>query len=58
MQQTKTYTSGIFKREARYQFERDLKKMKRKGWRVQTVTDEGIGTGSAHTGRLTVIYEK
>jgi hypothetical protein len=43
MQQARTYASGRFKREARYQFEKDL--------------NEGIGTGSAHTGRLTAVYE-
>lgn len=58
MQCAKTYISGIFKREARYQFEHDFKKMKKKGWHVHTVTDEGVGTGTAHTGRLTVIDEK
>ncbi len=58
MQQNKTYTSGMFKGEARYQFERDLKKMTKHGWRVLTVTDGGVGTGIEHTGRLTVVYEK
>lgn len=58
MQQVKTYSSGMFKREARYQFERDLKKMSKQGWRVLTVTDEGVGTGTAHTGRLKVVFEK
>jgi hypothetical protein len=58
MQQIKTYTSGMFKREARYQFLRNIKKMAKGGWHVHTVTDEGVGTGQAHTGRLTVIYEK
>ncbi len=58
MQQSRTYVSGMFKREARYQFEKDLKKMTKQGWHVHTVTDEGVGAGAAHTGRLTVIYEK
>lgn len=57
MQQARTYASGRFKREARYQFEKDLKKRTKHGWRVPTITDEGIGTGSAHTGRLTDVYE-
>lgn len=48
----------MFKGEARYQFERDLQKMKKKGWRIQTLTDEGKGSGAAHTGKLTVVYEK
>jgi hypothetical protein len=58
MQQVKTYTSGLFKREARYQFVRNLKKMAKDGWHVHTVTDEGVGKGQAHTGRLKVVYEK
>ncbi len=58
MQQTKTYSSGMFKGEARDQFTRDLKKMMKSGWQVHTVTDDGVGTGQAHTGHLTVIYEK
>ncbi len=45
MQQVKTYTSGLFKGEARY-------------WHLHTVTDEGVGRGQAHTGRYTVVYEK
>ncbi len=57
MQQAKTYASGRFKREARYQFEKDLKKMTKHGWHVLTLTDEGTGAGSDHTGRLTVVYE-
>jgi hypothetical protein len=57
MQQARTYASGKFKREACYQFEKDLKKMTKHGWHVLTVTDEGIGTGSAHTGCLKVVYE-
>ncbi len=58
MQQVKTYTSGMFKGEARDQFAKDVKKMAKDGWQVHTVTDEGVGIGQAHTGRLTVIYEK
>ena len=58
MQQVKMYTSGMFKREARYQFFRDLKKMTKHGWHLHTVTDEGVGRGQAHTGRLKVEYEK
>jgi hypothetical protein len=58
MQQVKTYTSGIFKGEARDQLERDIKKMAKDGWHLHTLTDEGVGTGQAHTGRLTVVYEK
>ena len=58
MQQVKTYTSGMFKGEARYQFFRDLKKMAKYGWRIHTITDEGVGRGQAHTGRYTVVYEK
>jgi hypothetical protein len=58
MQQVKTYTSGLFKREARYQFVRNLEKMAKDGWHVHTVTDEGVGRGQAHTGRLKVVYEK
>jgi hypothetical protein len=58
MQQVKTYTSGMFKREARYQFFRDLKKMTKHGWHLHTLTDEGVGRGQAHTGRLKVVYEK
>jgi len=58
MQQTKTYSSGTFKGEARDQFNRDLKKMMKSGWQVHTVTDQGVGNGQAHTGLLSVIYEK
>jgi hypothetical protein len=58
MQQVKTYTSGMFKGEARYQFFRDLKKMTKDGWHVHTVTDEGVGQGQAHTGRYKVVYDK
>ena len=58
MQQVKTYTSGMFKREARYQFLRNIKKMAKGGWHVHTVTDEGVGTGQNHTGHLTVVYKK
>jgi hypothetical protein len=58
MQQVKTYTSGLFKGEARDQFVRSLKKMAKDGWHVHTVTDEGVGKGQAHTGLLKVVYEK
>jgi hypothetical protein len=58
MQQVKTYTSGMWKGEARYQFFRDLKKMRKAGWHLHTLTDEGVGTGQSHTGRYTVVYEK
>jgi hypothetical protein len=58
MQQVKTYTSGLFKGEARYQFFRDLKRMTKRGWHLHTVTDEGVGTGIDHTGRYKVVYEK
>lgn len=58
MQQIKTYKSGFFKGEARQQLERDLKKMTKAGWHLHTVTDEGVGTGQAHTGQLKVVYEK
>ena len=56
--QVKTYVTSIFKGEARYQFDRDLKKMTKQGWHVLTVTDEGVGNGQNHTGRLKVVYEK
>lgn len=58
MQQVKTYTSGMFKSEARYQFFRDLKKMTKRGWHLHTVTDEGVGRGQAHTGQYKATYEK
>jgi len=58
MQSTKTYTSGMFRGDARDQLGKDVKKMAKAGWRVHTVTDEGVGRGSKHTGRLTVLYEK
>ncbi|MGZ3646017.1 MAG: hypothetical protein ACXVCM_19450 [Ktedonobacteraceae bacterium] len=58
MQHVKTYMSGMFKGEARDQFAKDIKKMAKDGWHVHTVTDEGVGTGQAHTGRLKVVYEK
>ena len=58
MQQVKTYTSGLFRGEARDQLMRNLKKMAKEGWHVHTVTDEGVGRGQAHTGRLKVVYEK
>lgn len=58
MQQVKTYSSGLFKGDARSQFEKDLKKLTKDGWRVQNVKDEGVGTGQDHSGRLTVTYNK
>lgn len=58
MQQVKTYMSGLFKGDARSQFEKDLKKLTKDGWRVQNVKDEGVGTGQDHSGRLTVTYNK
>jgi hypothetical protein len=58
MQQVKMYTPGMFKGEARQQFWKDIKKMQKDGWRVHTVTDTGEGNDQAHTGRLTVVYEK
>jgi hypothetical protein len=58
MQLVKTYTSGLLKGEARYQFLRDLKKMAKDGWHVHTLTDEGVGRGQAHTGRYKVVFEK
>jgi hypothetical protein len=58
MQQVKTYTSGIFKGEARDQLVKDIKRMAREGWHIHTITDEGVGKGQAHTGRLTAVYEK
>jgi hypothetical protein len=58
MQQVKTYASGMFKREARYQFLSDLKKMTRRGWHLHTLTDEGMGTGIEHTGQYKAVYEK
>ncbi|HVB24568.1 MAG TPA: hypothetical protein VNG51_21710 [Ktedonobacteraceae bacterium] len=58
MQQVKTYMSGLFKGDARSQFEKDLKKLTKDGWRVQDVKDEGVGTGQDHSGRLTVTYAK
>jgi|GraSoiStandDraft_47_1057283.scaffolds.fasta_scaffold757415_1 hypothetical protein len=58
MQQVKMYTPGMFKGEARQQFWKDIKKMEKNGWRVHTVTDTGVGNDQAHTGQLTVVYEK
>jgi len=58
MQQVKTYTSGMLKGEARDQFFRDLKKMRKDGWHLHTLHDEGVGMGSAHRGHYTVVYEK
>jgi len=58
MQQVKTYKTAMFKGEARYQFDRDSKKLAKGGWRVQSVIDKGVGTGQDHTGQLTVVYTK
>ncbi len=58
MQKVITYTTGLFKGEARNQLFRNLKKMAKDGWHVHTVTDEGVGSGQAHSGRLKVVYEK
>ena len=58
MQQVKKYTTGFFKGEARNQFWRDVKKMAKQGWHLHTVTDEGVGVGQRHTGRLKAVYEK
>ncbi|GAC1632999.1 MAG: hypothetical protein NVS4B7_20330 [Ktedonobacteraceae bacterium] len=58
MQQAKTYMSAMFKGDARKQFDKDLKKMTKDGWHVHTITDEGVGSGQAHTGRLKVVYAK
>lgn len=58
MQQIKTYISGIFKGEARDQLVKDIKRMAREGWHIHTITDEGVGKGQEHTGRLTAVYEK
>jgi len=58
MQQVKTYTTGFFKGEARYQFLRNLKKMAKDGWHVHMLTDEGVVKGEAHTGRYKVVFEK
>jgi Domain of unknown function (DUF4177) len=58
MQCVKTYTSGLFKGEARYQFLRNLKKMAKDGWHVHTITDKGVGRGQAHTGRYKIVFEK
>lgn len=58
MQQVKTYTSGMLKGEARDQFFRDFKKMRKGGWHLHTLHDEGVGMGSTHRGHYTVVYEK
>jgi hypothetical protein len=58
MQQVKTYISTFFKGEARDQFARDVKKMAKQGWRLHSLTDEGVGEGQRHTGRLVAVYEK
>jgi hypothetical protein len=57
-QQTRTYKSAMFKGDARDQFMKDSKKLAKDGWRVQSVTDEGVGSGQSHTGLLKVVYEK
>jgi hypothetical protein len=58
MQQTKTYTSGMFKGEARKQFEKDLKKMAKDGWHLHTLNDAAVGADQVHKSQLTVVYEK
>jgi len=58
MQQEKTYTSKFLKGEARSQFDKDLRKMTKDGWRLKNVKDTGVGVGQDHTGSLTVMYEK
>ncbi len=58
MQQIKLYKETIFKGGPRQQFEKDLRKMTKLGWRVQTVTDEVAGKEQAHVGNLKVVYEK
>jgi hypothetical protein len=58
MQQVKTYKTALFKGEARYQFNRDSKKMAKDGWRLLTLTDKGVGRGQYHSGHLMVVYEK
>ena len=57
-EQVKIYTSGPFKGEARYQFLRNVEKMAKNGWRLKTVTDEGVGDRQEHTGRYKAVYEK
>ncbi|MDQ2904384.1 MAG: hypothetical protein M3Y81_12615 [Chloroflexota bacterium] len=49
---------ACFKGEARTQLGRDVKKMAKDGWQVSSVTDEGVGNGGSHTGRLEVVFEK
>ena len=58
MQQVKIYKSGPFKGEARYQFLRHVEKMAKNGWRLKTVTDEGVGERQEHTGCYKAVYEK
>jgi hypothetical protein len=58
MQQVRTYISTFFQGEARDQFARDVKNMAKQGWRLHTLTDEGVGEGQRHTGRLVAVYEK
>jgi hypothetical protein len=48
----------MFKGEVQEQLDKDLTKMAKADWHVRIVTDEGVGRGQAHTGRLTVVYEK
>lgn len=50
--------SRMFKGEAREQLDKDFTKMAKADWHVRIVTDEGVGRGQAHTGRLTGVYEK
>lgn len=58
MQQVKMYKESLLKGKASKQFEKDLRKMARGGWHVQTVTDEVAGKKRVHVGNLKVIYEK
>jgi hypothetical protein len=58
MQQTKVYIPGLFRGNARQQYEKDSKKLAKEGWRVHTLDTNGTGTDQAHTSSLTVVYEK
>jgi hypothetical protein len=58
MEQTKTYKTAMFKGDARNQFEKDSKKLAKDGWKVHSVTDQGVGAGQNHTGVLKVVYVK
>lgn len=58
MQRVKVYSSGRFKKEARYQFLKDLDKMRKEGWHLHTLTDQGVGKGPDHTGLYRAVYEK